>query len=62
MIFVKMYEGRRPLGRPGCRWDDNIKWILKTWDGEMDMDCIYLPQDMGRWWAVVIEVMNLRFP
>jgi hypothetical protein len=25
-------EGRRPLGRPGHRWEDNIKWIFKTWD------------------------------
>ena len=62
MIFMERSEGRRPLGRPACRWEDNIKWILKTWDGEMDMDCIDLPQDMDRWRAVVIAVMNLRFP
>jgi hypothetical protein len=22
-------EGNRPLGRPRCRWEDNIKWILE---------------------------------
>jgi hypothetical protein len=25
-------EGKRPLGRPRCRWKDNIKWILGSWD------------------------------
>jgi len=24
--------GKRPLGRPRLRWEDNIKWILKKWD------------------------------
>jgi hypothetical protein len=26
-------KGRRPFGRPRYRWDNNIKWILKKWDG-----------------------------
>jgi len=26
-------EGKRPLGRPGCRWKDNIKIYLQEWDG-----------------------------
>jgi hypothetical protein len=26
-------EGRRPLGRPRRRWEDNIKMDLKKWDG-----------------------------
>jgi len=25
-------EGKRPLGRPGCRWVDNIGWISRRWD------------------------------
>jgi hypothetical protein len=51
-------EGRRPLGRPRHRWEDNIKICLREmgWGG---IDCIDLPQDRGRWRAVVNTVMNL---
>jgi hypothetical protein len=31
-ILVGRPEGRRPLGRPRRRWEDNIKWIFKKWD------------------------------
>jgi hypothetical protein len=52
-------EGRRPLGRPICRWKDNIKMDLREvgWGG---MDWINLAQDRDRWRAVVNAVMNLR--
>jgi hypothetical protein len=33
MILVGRPEGRRPLGRPSRRWEDNIKVVLKTWEG-----------------------------
>jgi hypothetical protein len=32
-------EGKRPLGRPRRRWEDNIKWIIKKWDGGYGLDC-----------------------
>jgi hypothetical protein len=32
-ILVGRLEGRQPLGRPRHRWEDNIKWIFKMWDG-----------------------------
>jgi hypothetical protein len=32
-ILVGRPEGRRPLGRPRRRWEDNTKWIFKKWDG-----------------------------
>jgi hypothetical protein len=32
-ILVGRPEGRRPLGRPRRRWEDNIKLIFKKWDG-----------------------------
>jgi hypothetical protein len=52
-------EGRRPLGRPRRRWEDNIKIDLREigWGG---MDWINLAQDRDRWWALVNAVMNLR--
>jgi hypothetical protein len=27
-------DGKGPLGRPMHRWEDNILWIFKKWDGE----------------------------
>jgi hypothetical protein len=54
-------EGRRPLGRPRRRWEDNIIMDLREvgWGG---MDWINLAQDRDRWRALVNEVMNLRVP
>jgi hypothetical protein len=54
-------EGKRPLGRPRCRWVDNIKIDFREigWD---EMDWIDLTQDRGRWRALVNTVMNLRVP
>jgi hypothetical protein len=54
-------EGRRSLGRPRRRWEDNIKMELRevAWGG---MDWINLAQDRDRWRALVNAVMNLRVP
>jgi hypothetical protein len=52
---------KRQLGRPRCRWVDNIRMDL----GEVrwgDVDWIGLAQDRNRWRAVVISVLNLRVP
>jgi hypothetical protein len=53
--------GKRPLGRPRCRWVDNIKMDLREreWDG---VDWIDLAQDREQWRALVNTVMNLRVP
>jgi hypothetical protein len=32
-ILVGKSEGKRPLGRPRCRWVDNIEKILERYDG-----------------------------
>jgi hypothetical protein len=32
-ILVGRPEGRRPLGRPRCRWGIILKWTFKKWDG-----------------------------
>jgi hypothetical protein len=54
-------DGKRPLGRPRRRWEDNIKMDLQ------DVGCgclgwIELARDRGRWRALVNAVMNLRVP
>ena len=54
-------EGKRPLGRPRRRWEDNIKMDLQEVVCGC-MDWIDLAQDRGWWWALVNAVMNLRVP
>jgi len=54
-------EGKRPLGRPRCRWEDNIKMHLQE-VGYGGMGCIELAQDRDRRRALVNAVMNLRVP
>jgi hypothetical protein len=53
--LVRKPEGRRPLGRPRRRWEDNIKMDLREVDGGMDW--IDVAQD--RWRDLVVTVMNL---
>jgi hypothetical protein len=54
-------EGRRPLGRPRCRWVDNIRMDLVE-VGWGDVDWIGLAQDRDRWRALVNLVLNLQVP
>jgi len=54
-------EGKRPLGRPRGRWEDNIKLDLQK-VGSGGMDWIELAEDRNRWQALVNAVMNLRVP
>jgi len=54
-------EGKRSLGRPRRRWEDNIKMDLQEVGGGCG-DLIELAQDRGRWRALVSTVMNLRVP
>jgi hypothetical protein len=60
-ILVWRAEGRRPLGRPRRRWEDNIKMDRRE-IGFGDVDWIHLAQDGDRWRALVNTVMNLRVP
>jgi len=54
-------EGKRPPGRPRCRWEDNIKMDFQE-VGCRGMDWIELAHDRDSWRAVVNAVMNLRVP
>jgi hypothetical protein len=51
-------EGKRPLGRPRRRWEDNIRMDLREirWGG---MDWIDLAQDRDQWKVLVNTLMNL---
>jgi hypothetical protein len=60
-VLVGKPEGKRPLGRPGSRWVDNIKIDL-TEIGCDGMDWIELAQNRDRWRALVNTVMDLRVP
>jgi hypothetical protein len=57
--LVRKPEGKRPLERPGRRWEDNIRMDLQE-VGCGGMDLIGLAQDRDRWRAIVNAVMNLR--
>jgi hypothetical protein len=60
-ILVGRPEGRRPLGRPGRRCEDNIKMDL--WKiGFGDVDWIHLAWKRDTWRALVNTVMNLWVP
>ena len=54
-------EGKSTLGRPRCRWEDNIKMDVQE-VGCGVMEWIELAQDRDRWRALVNAVMNLWFP
>jgi hypothetical protein len=60
-VLVGKPEGKRPLGRPRQRWEDNIKMDLQE-VGCGGMDWIELAQGRDRWRAVMNAVMNLQVP
>ena len=60
-VLVGKPEGKRTLGRPRRRWEDNIKINLQE-VGCGGMDWIELAQDRDKWRALVNVVMNLRIP
>ena len=59
-VLVGKPEGKRPLGRPRRRWEDNIKMDLEEVGGGGDWT--ELAQYRDRWRALVNTVMNLRVP
>ena len=60
-VLVGKPEGRRPLGRPRRRWEDNIRMDLQE-VGCGHVDWIGLAQDRDGWRKLVNAVMNLRVP
>jgi hypothetical protein len=51
-------EGKRPLGRPRHRWEDNIRMDLSEIGWRIE-DWVLLTQDRDQWQALVNMVMNL---
>ena len=60
-VLVGKPEGKKPLGRPSRRWEDNIKMDLQEVRGGCG-DLMELAQDRDRWQTLVSTVMNLRVP
>jgi hypothetical protein len=57
---VEEPEGKKPLGRPWCRWENNMMDLQEVGFGGLDW--LELAQDRDRWRAHVNAVMNLRVP
>ena len=58
-VLVGKPGGKRPLGRPRRRWEDNIKMDLQ----EVGRGCgDWIELDRDRWRALVSTVMNFRVP
>ena len=60
-VLVGKPEGKRSLGMPRHRWENNIKMDLQEVGGGCE-DWMELAQDRDRWRALVNTVMNLRVP
>jgi hypothetical protein len=60
-VLVGKPEGKRPMGGPRHRWENNVNMNLQE-VGCGGMDWIGLVQDRDRWQALVNAVMKLRVP
>ena len=60
-VLVGKHEGKRPLGRPRRRWEDNIKMDLQEVRGGR-VDWMELAQDWDGWRSLVGTVRNFRVP
>jgi hypothetical protein len=61
-FMVGKPEGKRPLGRPRRRWEDNMKIDLQEVGCAGCGNWMELAQDRERWLALVGTVRNLRVP
>jgi hypothetical protein len=60
-VLLGKSKGKRPLGRPRRRWEDDIKMDLQEVGGSCG-DWMQLAQDRDRWRALVSAVRKLRVP
>jgi hypothetical protein len=60
-VLVGMPEGKRPLGRPRRRWENNIKIDLQK-VGKGRRDWMELAQNRDKWQVLVGTVRDFRVP
>jgi hypothetical protein len=60
-VYVRKPVGKRPLGKPRRRWEDNMRMDLQE-VGCGAIDWIELVQDRDMWRTLVNAVMNFRVP
>ena len=60
-VLEEKPEGKKPLGRPSSRWEDNIKMDLRELGCDPG-DCIALAEDRDQWRDYVRAVINPRIP
>jgi hypothetical protein len=60
-VLVGKPEGKRPLGRPRRRWEDNIKMDVQEVGGSRG-GWMELAQDTDRWRTLVCTVRDFRVP
>ena len=60
-VLVGKPDSKRPLGRPRCRWEDNINMELQE-VGLRVMDWLGLAQNTDRWWGLANAGMNIWVP
>jgi hypothetical protein len=60
-LFIGKSERKRPRGRPGHRWEDNIRINVReiVWEG---VDWIHMARDRDQWRVLVNTVTSLRVP
>jgi hypothetical protein len=61
-VLVGKPDGKRPLGRPRRRWEDNIKMYLQEVGWDCGGDWMGSAEDRDRWRALVSMVKNLLVP
>ena len=60
-ILTGKPTGKRPLGRPRRRWEDNIRMDLEE-IGNNTRNLVDSAQDRDYWRALVNAALNLRVP
>jgi hypothetical protein len=61
MLLARKPEGKRPLGRPGCRWVDNIKMdLVEIGWGQVESSCEHgnKPSGVMKCWETIKRVHN----
>jgi hypothetical protein len=57
-ILVRKPEGKRPVARPRCRWEDNIRMVVRE-RGWEEVGWIHQAQDKDQWWVSVYTIMKI---